>query len=277
MQATHDAGAQHGGAAAGEAGGPAAIPGWAIAEDVFWARYGVALSQFADSWRPLPHLRALSGQGEATAAPPLALPPDEFLGGATPCIEPWLLLPPGVGEAAGLGRPGAGSASHRRAALFQYKPYLQQDPLHLSDQDVAAVLQVAFGKVPLGGSGGGGAAPPPPGPGIGSPTADVACVILIKLVLDMYLGQGPEAAFAAVHLVLRQAVTGGDAGARARVFDLILNLAVHGEMLYDAPGDSVPEDSPAVEAAGEWGRSAVVVGPTGYGWFQFCADSLSLF
>lgn len=38
---------------------------------------------------------------------------------------------------------------------------------------------------------------------------------------------------------------------QARVFDLLYNLSVHGELLYDAAAEAVPEDAPALAEAGE--------------------------
>ena len=182
--------------------------------------------------------------------------------------------------------------------LFQYKPYCQQDSLHLSEQDVAAVLEACFGKIPLsesvsntntatdsttsnnvqnsGGGGGGGGeynssegrrssnvhvgggavfpwgiSGGGGGGGSAQATSDVASVVLIKLIMDLYLLKGPRTAFSMVHFMLQRAVLYGDGAAKARVFDLILNLAVHGEMLYDVPGDQVPpEEDAAIAEAG---------------------------
>lgn len=45
----------------------------------------------------------------------------------------------------------------------------------------------------------------------------------------------------------------GDAATQARVFDFVFNLAVHGELLYDAAAEALPEDAPALADAGTQG------------------------
>lgn len=265
---------------AGPSLAPSPRPDWAIADDVFWERYGTALRSTQDTWRSLPHLGAMSGQLQPTCgANSLGDLPDDFLDGPSTAIEPWLLQMPAGVDSAVNGRTAPSTS--RRRLLFQYKPYSQQDPLHLSEQDIASVLEAAFGKIPLGNtsngaspsvaplpspwlaSSPGGAGSPSPwggsasvgggglGVGMGLPTSDVACVVLIKLIMDLYLSQGPQVTFSMVHFMLQRAVVHGDGAAKGRVFDLILNLAVHGELLYDAPADQVPEDDAAVVEAGE--------------------------
>lgn len=47
----------------------------------------------------------------------------------------------------------------------------------------------------------------------------------------------------------------GEPAVQARVFDLLYNLSVHGELLYDAAAEAVPEDAPALAEAGAlWWR-----------------------
>lgn len=261
-------------------------PSWAISDDMFWERYGTALRGTEGSWRALPHLRALSGQLQVAAASSsfstsCSAPSEDMFDGPSSAIDPWLLQPPPNGGSPSLAAGGraqqvAASGGAHRHLLFQYKPYCQQDLLHLSEQDVAAVLEVAFGKVPYGapkdnsttaaptsppqavlrptsslwsGAAGGGNSTVGGGAGMNQTPSDVACVVLVKLIMDLYLAQGPQLTFSMVYFMLQRAMVHGDGTACARVFDLIMNLAVHGELLYDAPGDQVPEDDAAVVEA----------------------------
>ncbi len=50
---------------------------------------------------------------------------------------------------------------------------------------------------------------------------------------------------------LKRPVVAGDAAAQARAFDLLHNLSVHGELLYDGAAEAVPKDAPALADAGE--------------------------
>jgi len=260
-------------------------PSWAISDDIFWDRYGTALRGTEGSWRALPHLKALSGQfhalNSAAGAFSHSFPVsnEDMFDGPSSAIDPWLLQPPPTGGSPSLAAGGraqqaaASGAAHRRL-LFQYKPYCQQDVLNLSEQDVAAVLEVAFGKIPYGApkddsatvastssqqatprptsslrSYAGGSSTIGGGAGMNQTPADVACVVLVKLIMDLFLAQGPQLTFSIVHSMLQRALLHGDGIARARVFDVIMNLAVHGELLYHAPGDQVPEDDAAVVEA----------------------------
>ena len=119
------------------------------------------------------------------------------------------------------------------------------------------------GSASVGGTGLGG--------GMNIPTSDVVCVVLIKLIMDLYLSQGPQVTFSMVHSMLHRAVVYGDAAAKARVFDLILNLAVHGELLYNAPADQVPEDDATVVEAGKKGNVFIIIP------LLFWAGSVSLY
>jgi hypothetical protein len=50
--------------------------------------------------------------------------------------------------------------------------------------------------------------------------------------------------------LLQKPLVGGDAAAQARVFDLLYNLSIHGELLYDTAAEALPEDAPALADAG---------------------------
>lgn len=56
---------------------------------------------------------------------------------------------------------------------------------------------------------------------------------------------------ATAHPPLQAPLLRGDPAVQARVFDLLYNLSVHGELLYDAAAEAVPEDAPALAEAGE--------------------------
>ena len=134
-------------------------------------------------------------------------------------------------------------------------------------------------------------------------TGEMAAVVLIKLLLDLYVTAGPKASFplalmllqarshsgatslwqagvpAALHAALpcpayrwllaghgacftsalpcpvplllpQKPLLEGEAAEQARVFDLLYNLSIHGELLYDAAAEAVPEDAPALADAG---------------------------
>ncbi len=55
----------------------------------------------------------------------------------------------------------------------------------------------------------------------------------------------------AATLCLQAPLLRGEPAVQARVFDLLYNLSVHGELLYDAAAEAVPEDAPALAEAGE--------------------------
>ncbi len=49
---------------------------------------------------------------------------------------------------------------------------------------------------------------------------------------------------------LQKPLLSGDSATQCRVFDLLYNLSVHGELLFDTAAEAVPEDAPALAEAG---------------------------
>jgi hypothetical protein len=134
-------------------------------------------------------------------------------------------------------------AKHRGKAprqLFQYKPYEAQEPLHLLEDEMAAVVSAVFSSesAEL------------------HEARDAGIVILIKVIMDIFLDKGAEAAFGQVSSLLRKPLVRKeeDVVARCAVFDVIVNLLIHGELLY---GQS------SVDPRG--GQAARGMGPEGAG------------
>ena len=112
-------------------------------------------------------------------------------------------------------------AKHRGKAprqLFQYKPYETQEPLHLSEDEMAGVVSAVFSSESSE----------------LYEARDAGIVILIKVVMDIFLDMGAEAAFGQVLSLLRKPLVRKeeDVMARCAVFDVIVNLMIHGELLY---------------------------------------------
>jgi hypothetical protein len=57
--------------------------------------------------------------------------------------------------------------------------------------------------------------------------------ILAKLVMDLFLRAGPGVSYTLVLRMLRAALRSRHGPTRARAFDLLYNLSVHGAMLRD--------------------------------------------
>ncbi|PSC72009.1 hypothetical protein C2E20_4726 [Micractinium conductrix] len=262
----------------------AAAPGWALADDVFAQRNEAGVSHTEGAWQPLPRLALqLEGAGAqrrgGTAA--AAAPAWRSASAAPPQQEPWLLAAGAYAADGGAGWAAAAAAGGVRATrarmLFQYKPYSQQEPLALSDEEVAAVVEAAFGRW--------GSTTPSLFKGEASSlwdslshgeryglaaaatTGEVAAVILTKLVMDLYVRAGPCAAFPLALLLLQKPLLSGDAATQARVFDFVFNLAVHGELLYDAAAEALPEDAPALaDAVAELGVASGAAPPSNAAW-----------
>lgn len=243
-----------------------AAPGWALADDIFQQRYRAGTSHTEGAWQPLPQL---SLQLDSAAAPNSAneLPQRQqqqqrsgssSAAAAPPQQEPWLLAA-GAYAAEASGGWAAGGKPSRARMLFQYKPYSQQEPLALGDAEVAAVVEAVFGRL-------GSAAPSAFqdlssslwdsvsagalfGLSSAATTGEVAAVILIKLVMDLYVSAGPRAAFPLTLLLLQKPLLSGDPGVQCRVFDVLYNLSVHGELLYDTSAEAMPADAAALADA----------------------------
>ncbi|GAB4814014.1 hypothetical protein N2152v2_001060 [Parachlorella kessleri] len=261
---------------------------WALAEDVFEERYQPALAHTDGSWQPITQL-ALTLDSSAAAGSPVSRQLAFMLGtSAAPGSRLWgvasmdaaqqgqQLRPRPLPAATPGGRPVSAAAalllqqhdpwqgalggvdaarpagrSDRPRLLFQYKPYCQQEPLNLSETEVAAVLEAVFG--PMEGSGS------PPvlqglggslwdtsaalgGAGAGATTGEVAAVVLVKLIMDLYIKGGPKAAFPLALMLLQKPLVRGHPAAKARCFHLLYNLSIHGELLYPSAADSSASD-----------------------------------
>lgn len=84
----------------------------------------------------------------------------------------------------------------------------------------------------------------------GASTGEVSAIILLKLVMDNYLKAGGRGAYAPTLLLLQRALSSGRPAAQARVFDLLYNLSLHGELLYLSPAAEVPETAAAIRQSG---------------------------
>ena len=124
--------------------------------------------------------------------------------------------------------------------LFQYKPYEAQETLRLSEDEMAGVVSAVFS-------------------GESSElyeARDAGIVILIKVVMDVYLEKGGDAAFGQVASLLRKPLVWEDAtvAARCAVFDVLLNLMIHGELLYKYTDGVGGDASTAQETAAQEGE-----------------------
>ena len=107
--------------------------------------------------------------------------------------------------------------------LFQYKPYETQEALRLSEDEMAGVVSAVFSSASSE----------------LYEARDAGVVILIKVVMDVFLEKGGDAAFGQVASLLRKPLVRQDAPVEARraVFDVIVNLMIHGELLCVDGGD----------------------------------------
>lgn len=58
--------------------------------------------------------------------------------------------------------------------------------------------------------------------------------VLIKLIMDMWIAGNPQETFALVFSMLEAALRQPDAQYRIRVFDMLYNLSLHGQMIESA-------------------------------------------
>lgn len=226
---------------------PGVAQDWGIAWNVMGARYGRVdgISDRDESWEPLPFLGAVAGlwHNEKDDRENWFCNPGEMVAALKTAVDsrdaPWRV--PGK-DAALLPVKGAGKKSH---LLFQYKPYLEQDPLNLSDLDISAAMEAVFGSTMGEGS---------YEHTMHSPleqASHAGMVILIKLVMDLYIQHGSEASFPLVAYLLRKPLLFGDTKSKCAVFDLIINLMVHGDLIYPEDEELWPEDETNVEALGK--------------------------
>uniref|UniRef100_M4CB78 Uncharacterized protein n=1 Tax=Brassica campestris TaxID=3711 RepID=M4CB78_BRACM len=117
----------------------------------------------------------------------------------------------------------------RARPLFQYRHYSEQQPLRLNPAEVGEVIAAVWSE----------ASSTPSNPMTVSPqlnskagktSMDVAVSVLIKLVIDMYVLDARIAAPLTLSM-LEEMLCSINAACRIRVFDLILNLGVHAQLL----------------------------------------------
>lgn len=117
----------------------------------------------------------------------------------------------------------------RARPLFQYRHYSEQQPLRLNPAEVCEVIAAVCSETPT------------PNANLmsissklsnnsGKQSMDVAVSVLIKLVIDMYVLDSGTAAPLTLSM-LEEMLSSPRLASRARAFDLILNLGVHGHLL----------------------------------------------
>ncbi|KXZ50930.1 hypothetical protein GPECTOR_14g176 [Gonium pectorale] len=173
---------------------------------------------------------------------------------------------------------GAGGARHgpggRRARpgrlLFHHPPYNRSEQLPMTEADVAVVVEAVCGvraASALAAVGG------PPGvdeaeaEASGQPEgmwqaafeedpdfAQMCGSILMKLIVDMWMRCGPVGSYTLVLRMLRAALRSSQPATRARAFDVLYNLAMHGTMLR---GEAEEAALAAAAEAGGGGANGV--------------------
>ncbi|RMZ55828.1 hypothetical protein APUTEX25_003794, partial [Auxenochlorella protothecoides] len=248
------------------------VPPWALASDMFRARYHSVLAHTEGDWRPLKGIHLALDGGACPLPGPRRAAKDKDASDLSADAASLA-----AGTDAWHGGPRMGDSSLRGPAraprpqlLFQYKPYAQQDSLDVGAPAVAAVVEAVFGAGLAGSAAGAFETLPSEslwdsadgaaafGVSAGASTGEVSAIILLKLVMDNYLKAGGRGAYAPTLLLLQRALSSGRPAAQARVFDLLYNLSLHGELLYLSPAAEVPETAAAIrqsvsEADGECG------------------------
>ncbi|KAF8081557.1 hypothetical protein N665_0879s0013 [Sinapis alba] len=124
----------------------------------------------------------------------------------------------------------------RARPLFQYRHYSEQQPLRLNPAEVGEVIAAVCSEASSTPSN-----PMTVSPQLnskpGKPSMDVAVSVLIKLVIDMYVLDARIAAPLTLSM-LEEMLCSTNAACRIRVFDLILNLGVHAQLLEPKISDS---------------------------------------
>ena len=201
------------------------VPSWALAWDVFSERYGkfsrdgvdvhdwnvFEMDCRASSPRRGDDATLLVGDHTSEMAEALEL-------SLASLSNPWMTPKHTHGD--------VNKGGSKPRLLFQYKQYEQQERLVLSDDEMAATMEAVFGQ------------------GLFSyfkesdhvqvelkEAKDAGMVILAKLVLDLYLDNGPEVAFPLVMSMFEKPLK-HDRSAQCAVFDMLMNLMIHGELLY---------------------------------------------
>ncbi|KAK6933209.1 hypothetical protein RJ641_036103 [Dillenia turbinata] len=139
------------------------------------------------------------------------------------------------------GRTSMGTFHPRAQPLIQYRHSSEQQPLRLNPAEVSEVMAavcsetspqdvnlMTFSSKLMRNS--------------GKPSIDVAVSVLIKLVIDMYV-LDPGTAAPLTLSMLEEMLSSPEFASRARAFDLLLNLGVHGHLLEPM----IPVDTPTIE------------------------------
>ncbi|VVA97394.1 unnamed protein product [Arabis nemorensis] len=117
----------------------------------------------------------------------------------------------------------------RARPLFQYRHYSEQQPLRLNNAEVGEVIAAVCSEASSTPSNQMTVSPQLTSK-TGKPSMDVAVSVLIKLVIDMYVLDARIAAPLTLSM-LEEMLCSTIAACRIRVFDLILNLGVHAQLL----------------------------------------------
>lgn len=125
----------------------------------------------------------------------------------------------------------------RARPLFQYRHYSEQQPLKLNPTEVGEVISAVCSETSMP-----NANLMTISTGLSNhrtkPSIDVAVSVLIKLVIDMYILDSVSAAPLTLSM-LEDMVCSPRLSSRTRAFDLILNLAVHAQLLEPVVPDDV--------------------------------------
>ncbi|KAK9825377.1 hypothetical protein WJX81_006910 [Elliptochloris bilobata] len=117
----------------------------------------------------------------------------------------------------------------RPRLLFHPQPLAEAEPLDMGADEVATCLDALCWDAPEG------PAREALAGGSGGSARQLCASALVRLVADLWLSAGPSAAFPLALLLLRRILGNEKAAVRARAFDLVYNLAVHGELLFRPP------------------------------------------
>ncbi|KAL1204790.1 hypothetical protein V5N11_017399 [Cardamine amara subsp. amara] len=124
----------------------------------------------------------------------------------------------------------------RARPLFQYRHYSEQQPLRLNTAEVGEVIAAVCSEASSTPSNQMTVSPQLTSK-TGKPSMDVAVSVLIKLVIDMYVLDARIAAPLTLSM-LEEMLCSTKAACRIRVFDLILNLGVHAQLLEPMVSDN---------------------------------------
>ncbi|KAK9785017.1 hypothetical protein WJX73_004062 [Symbiochloris irregularis] len=134
---------------------------------------------------------------------------------------------------------------HRPGMLFQHQPYADQDPLPLTQAETAAVVDAVCGTAGMPSPMGDLAAEQwemeRQGAALASHPGPICAAILIKLILDLWLQSPSPLSFPLALVMLHRGLASSHAHVRARSFDILFNVAVHGELLSTSEAANVAE------------------------------------